>query len=161
MKRSILLSLLMIGAAASLLGSGTFAVFTTFDADSGVLKAGSISMNVLGSGPNTLLFTTGSATCPDGLFPGDSCTDLMTVTNTSSVPIIITNVTATEGGALETCGDGNSLSTTTLPNRVGTTLAASAFTTFTVATTLESTAASSCMDQSATVGVVVGASTTP
>jgi hypothetical protein len=161
MKRSILLSLLIIGAAATLLGSGTFAVFTTFSSDSGVLSSGSISMSVLGSGPNTLLFTTGSATCPSGLFPGDFCTDLVTVKNTSTVPIKITSVGVSELGGLETCGGfpGNSLSSTLTPSIIGNTLAPNGTTTTTVKTTLDSAADSSCEGQTATVGVSVGAST--
>jgi hypothetical protein len=49
MKRSVLLSLLITGVAATLLGARTSAVFTTFDSDSGVLTAGSISITVLDS----------------------------------------------------------------------------------------------------------------
>lgn len=167
MKRSILLSLLIIGAAATLLGSGTFAVFTTFSSDSGVLKSGSISMSVLGSGPNTLIFT-GGAHCPDGLFPGDFCSDIVTVTNTSSVSNIkITGVTTAETGGLETCGieiPPDSLTTTTaplIPSIIGTILAPNGTTTFTIKTTLDSTADSSCQNQSASVGVTVAAESIP
>lgn len=46
MKRSILLSLVIIGAAAALLGAGTSAVFITTSSDDGVLTAGSINITV-------------------------------------------------------------------------------------------------------------------
>jgi len=156
MKRSILLSLLIIGAAASLLGSGTFAKFNTFDSDSGVLKAASIGITVNGTG-NSLAFSGGGGNCPDALLPGDSCSDTVTVENVSTVSVKILSVTASEAGTLETCGDGNSLTTTTTPNIVGTILAPGGTTTFTITTVFDATATADCQGQSATVGVIVAA----
>ncbi len=157
MKRSILLSLLIIGAAASLLGSGTFAKFNTFDSDSGVLKAASIGITVNGTGAS-LAFTGSGGNCPDALLPGDGCSDLVTVQNVSTVSVKIINVTTSEGGTLETCGDGDSLTTTTTPI-IGTVLAPGGTTTFTITTVFDATATADCQGQSATVGVIVAAET--
>lgn len=159
MKRSILLSLLIIGAVTTLLGSGTLAAFTTFSSDSGVVKAGSIGITVRGSGANTLIFTGSGGNCPDNLFPGNSCSDTVTVTNVSAVPVKIATVTPSEAGALDTCGDGDSLSTSTSPSIIGNILAPGGTATTTVTTTLEAAANASCMGQSATVTVLVAAAT--
>ncbi len=156
MKRSILLSLLIIGATATLLGSGTFAKFTTFDSDSGVLKSASIGISVKGTG-TSLAFSGSGGDCPDALLPGDSCSDTVTVKNVSTVDVKITSVTTGETGILETCGDGNSLTTTTAPSIIGTILAPGATTTFTITTVFDATATADCQGQSATVGVTVAA----
>ena len=156
LKRSILLSLLVIAAAATFLGVGTFATFIASDSDSGVLKSASLSIDVQGTG-TSLAFSGSGGRCPDQLLPGDSCSDTVTVKNTSSINVTIVNVLVTESGLLETCGDGNSLNTVTAPNIVGVTLAPNATTNFTITTTLEATANFSCMNKTATVAVIVAA----
>ena len=157
MKRSILLSLLVIGAAATLFGAGAFAKFSASGSDSGVLTAATLTITVKGTG-SSLAFSGSGGNCPDKLLPGNACSDTVTVTNTSGVAVKITSVTAIEIGLLDTCGDGDSISSTTIPpipSIIGTTLAPSATTTFTITATFEATATSDCQGKSATVNVMV------
>lgn len=114
MKRSILFSLLVIGAVVALVaGAGTFAPFTTSDDDAGEVTATTLSITVAGTG--TLDFSTGDAGCPTDLLPGDTCEDTVTVTNFSGVEVEITDVSIVESDPLEDCALGNSLSTVTDP----------------------------------------------
>ena len=84
MKRSILISLLVIGAAATLLGAGTFATWNTSGSDSGTITAGALAIQVEGSGAS-LGFSGSSGRCPNAVMPGDSCSDTdVTVTNNGS-----------------------------------------------------------------------------
>lgn len=156
MKRSILLSLLVIGAAATLLGAGTFAKFTTSGSDSGTLTAASLSIEVKGSGAS-LAFSGSGGNCPNALLPGNTCSDpAVTVTNKSAIPVTITGVSAWEAGLLETCGDGDSLTTTITTPPTGT-LAPGASKTFGVTVTFDATATTDCQGKSATVQVTVAA----
>ena len=154
MKRSILISLLVIGAAATLFGAGAFAKFSTMGSDSGVLTAATLKITVKGTG-TSLAFSGSGGNCPDKLLPGNVCTDTVTVTNTSGVPVIIKSVTPSELGTLDTCGDGDSILTTTAPSIVNTTLAPNATTTFTITATFENSAGTDCQGKSATVTVMV------
>ena len=157
MKRSILISLLVIGAAAALLGAGTFATWTTSGSDSGTITAGGLAIQVKGSGAS-LAFSGSGARCPNKVMPGDICNDTVTVTNNSTTNVTITAVDASEsGGDLDTCGDGDTLTTTTIPNITGAILAPGGKTSFTITTTFEATAGSDCQGRSALIVVVVTA----
>jgi hypothetical protein len=160
MKRSIVISLLVIGTTVALtLGTGTFAPFTETASDSGTITAGTVNISVAGSGTLDFELVSSTTDC-DTIAPGDACDDVVTVTNLSNTGVSITSPTYTEVGNLETCGDGDSLSTVlgalTDPHSNGALfLGVSEAETFTVTTTLEAGANDTCQGESATVTVTV------
>jgi hypothetical protein len=164
MKRSILVSLLVIGTVGAFtFGTGTFAPFTAEDSDSGTITAGGVSISVEGTGAS-LDFDSGAAGCDDAVLPGDTCgPDTVTVTNTGTVDLTITSIASSEAGDLEVCGDGDNLTTTTtaLTDVAGdgaAALAAGDSETFDVDVTLEGDATNDCQGDSGTVTVTVTAS---
>lgn len=160
MKRSILLSLLVIGAAgAFMFGTGTFAPFTATDSDEGTITAGTVSITVLGSG--TLDFTDGAGGCDSAVLPGDTCgPDTVTVTNTGTVDVTLSSPNVTPSGDLSTCDGGGNLSgaTTSLSYTPDTTvIAPNGTATFDITATLDGSAGNDCMGDSGTVNVAVTA----
>jgi len=101
MKRSILMSLVVIGAAVALLAGGaTFAPFTDTDSDSGSVTAGNVEITVEGTG--TLKFDAPAVSCPTPMAPGDTCTASVEVTNTGDLTVTLSDpshsITAVTGG---------------------------------------------------------------
>ena len=167
MKRSILLSLLVIGTAVGLIaGAGTFASFTDTDNDKGTVTAGNVEIEVAGFG--TLDFDVPVASCPSPMAPGDECTAEVNVQNMGTLPVTLSDpvvdVTAVTGGE-DTCtaadwttgftaygyeGTGLELSTTTGdPNDDGAD--------FTVTVKLNDAAQEGCQGATAEVTVTVTA----
>ena len=166
MKRSILVSLLAIGAAtAFMVGGGTFAPFTDTDFDSGTITAlGSVDITVAGTGTLDFELVASTTDC-DAIVPGDACDDVVTVTNNNATTVTITAPTVVESGDLETCGDTDSLSTVlgalSDPQSNGSlVLGGNEAETFTVTTTLEGTADNTCQGDTGTVTVTVVATGT-
>ena len=165
MKRSILVSVLVIGTAVALFAAGgTLAPFSDTASDSGTITAGTVDITVLGTG--TLDFElVASLTDCDTIVPGNACDDVVTVTNTQSTTVTITSPTYLETGALETCSDGDSLSTVlgalSDPQSNGSlVLGGNEAETFTVTTTLEASASDDCQGDTGTVTVTVVATGT-
>lgn len=156
MKRSILMSLLVIGGAIALLaGAGTFAPFTSTDSDSGDVTAGTVAITVVGTG--TIDFASGDLGCDLNLAPGDTCgPDTVTVENTGSLPVTLSDPVPSESGDLETCGDGDNL-TTTVGALSDTTLDPTETATFDVEVTLEADADNDCQGATGTIEVEVTA----
>ena len=165
MKRSILMSLLVIGSVgAFMFGTGTFAPFTDTASDSGTITAGTVDITVAGTGTLDFELVASSTDC-DTIGPGDACDDTVTVTNAGATTVTIASPTYTEVGALETCSDGDSLSTVlgalSDPQSNGAlVLGVGEAETFTVTTTLEASASDDCQGDTATVTVTVVATGT-
>ncbi len=162
MKRSILTSLLVIGGAIALLAGGaTFAPFTDTDSDSGDVTAGDVEIDVFGSGASLDFEFVSTATDCDTMAPGDSCDDtLVSVTNTGTLEVSLAAPVPSESGALETCGDGDSLGTTVSTYSGDGILAVGETETFSVTVTLEGSADNTCEAATGTVSVAVTATNT-
>jgi predicted ribosomally synthesized peptide with SipW-like signal peptide len=95
----LLTSSLVAIVAVAAVTVGTMAAFTNSDFDDGTVNAGTVIIDVVGSEPNTLDFAT---SCPTPLAPGDSCTDIVTVTNNGSLAVTLSepahDITDVSGG---------------------------------------------------------------
>ena len=167
MPRSVLLSVLTIGAALTLLAAGgTFAAFTTSDSDNGDITAATLAIEVIGIGDSLDFELVTTETPCTAIVPGNVCDALVQVTNNSGVQVTITNRTAVATGDLQDCGDGgdNLISVLGAVSDVGgdtaSVLAASAVETFTVTTTFTPTGTTQaevdlCQGQTGNVVVTV------
>jgi len=163
------MSLLVIGAVgAFMFGAGTFAPFTDSASDSGTITAGTVSITVEGTGASLDFELVATATDCDLVAPGDVCDDIVTVANTGNFEVTLSPspAGAVESGDLETCGDGDQLSTvvgayTDVATDGVTTLAAGDSETFTVTTTFSASSTQvltdTCQGDQGTVTVTVDA----
>ena len=107
MKRSILMSLFVIGAMASLVAVGTWAQFTDSGTGSGTVTAGTVDIVLDGDVDDNIDLTFNSdAGCPSPMAPGDTCTDTVGITNDASTLAIDYTATA-EVTAGKECDDDN------------------------------------------------------
>jgi predicted ribosomally synthesized peptide with SipW-like signal peptide len=160
MKRTILVSLLVVGAALALLAGGaTFAPFTDTDSDSGDVAAGTVDIEVLGTG--TLDFSAGDPGCPAAMAPGDTCgPDTVTITNNGSLSVTLSDPAVTYSGDLSTCDGGGKLSASTSAQSYTadvTVLDPTDTATFDISATLDSSAGDDCQGATGTVTVAVTA----
>ncbi len=98
MKRSIIMSMLVIGALATLIGAGTWATFTDSGTATGDVTAGTVDvvLNDDGSDDVELTFTPGSdPECPDNMAYNETCTAGLTVANNGSLSVTY-DVTVTD-----------------------------------------------------------------
>jgi predicted ribosomally synthesized peptide with SipW-like signal peptide len=72
MKRSILLSLLVIGAVAAMVSGASFSVFSDTESASGTVTAGTVQVDLTPTGTGSLVWS--GAGCPSPLGSGDTCT---------------------------------------------------------------------------------------
>ncbi len=161
MKRSILMSLVVIGAVVALLAGGaTFAPFTDSDSDKGEVTAGNVEIEVLGTG--TLTFDAPVVSCPSPMAPGDTCTASVQVQNTGDLTVTlsdpshsITNVSGGEG----TCDAGDWTTATANLSYTPdvTNVAPGGVKTFNAKVTLDSDAQEGCQGATAEVTVEVTA----
>ena len=87
MKRSILFSVLIIGAVfAVVAGAGTFATFTDSATGGQTVSSGTVDVLVNGdTDDNFAVSLAGGAGCPSNMAFGDSCTFAVTVANNGSL----------------------------------------------------------------------------
>ena len=152
--KSVLLSVLTVGAMAAVVGGATFAPFTSTDSATGSVTAGKVSIDVNEAGlGGTLAFTVG-LDCPVGpLAPGDSCTASVHVENTSTLPTMLTLANT----SVEVDGDpGTCFVVSAAPAPVA--LAAGADYDYTVTVTLDLAAPNSCQGDSVSVTTTATAS---
>lgn len=167
MRRSLASLSFVALAAAVLMVGGLYAPFTDTDSDSGTITAGTVSIVVLGT-ETSLDFELVSdpGTDCDAVFPGDACTDVVLVTNTGDVKVTLSAPSATESGDLETCGDGDQLSTAFAPTYTPnvTKIGVGGVATFTVTTTFLASSTQAltddCQGDTGTVEVTVVATAT-
>jgi hypothetical protein len=108
MKRSVLLSVMIIGAVAAFIASaGTFAAFTGSDSDDGdITAAGALSIAVDGVGGDLDFEWDVGLDC-DAITPGTTCSALVNVVNNSGYPVELEAPTAlVTSGLLDTCDGG-------------------------------------------------------
>lgn len=90
MKRSIIMSMLVIGALATLIGAGTWATFTDSGTATGDVTAGTVNV-VLNSDTSDdveLAFEPGTdPECPANMAFGETCTAALTVANAGSLSV--------------------------------------------------------------------------
>jgi predicted ribosomally synthesized peptide with SipW-like signal peptide len=67
-----LLSLLVIGAVAAMVGGASYSAFTDSESASGTVTAGSVAVDLSPTGSGSLVWS--GAGCPSPLGQGDSCT---------------------------------------------------------------------------------------
>jgi spore coat-associated protein N len=159
-KRSILLSVLIIGAVAALVGAGSWAAFTDSGTASGTVTAGTVDIKLNGSDTASLTFSSAPG-CPNAMAPGDSCTATVTVTNgNSSLALDYTIGTPTVTPSNSSC-TSFSASVTSPTDTAGDPghmpAGAPDSETFDVTVTLASSAGNECQGASATVSVPVNA----
>lgn len=163
LSRSILLSVVTIAAMLAVFATATtFAAFTSSDSDSGEVTAGTVSIEVLGTG--TLNFTGGSLNCPSAIAPGDICgPDEVTVTNNGDLAVTLSDPVVSATGDLSTCDGGGHLGATTGAQSYtadSTVLAPGEFATFEISAALDGVAGNDCQSQTGTVTVEVTATST-
>ena len=81
MKRSILVSLMIIGAVAALISGATFSAFTDTETIEGTITAGNVDVDL--DGATSLAFT--PAPCPSPIGSETVCTTIITVNYTGSL----------------------------------------------------------------------------
>lgn len=101
----LFVAVLMAAMAVTGVTLGSMAAFSATASDTGDVTAGSADITAFGTG--TLAFDVGCVN-EDNLAPGDSCTDVVTVTNTGTLTLYLSPATATPSGTLSTCdADGD------------------------------------------------------
>ena len=83
MKRSILLSLLIIGAVAAMVGGASFSAFTDQESASGTVTAGTVQVGLTPTGSGSLTWT--GTGCPGPIGTGDTCTSTVDVDYTGNL----------------------------------------------------------------------------
>ncbi len=154
----ISLRLLLLVAVLALVGMAGSQISSTDEAIP-AFAAGSVEITVTGSGAGGSLAFTVGAGCPDKMKPGDTCKAEVTVTNTGGEKVALSAPTAEESGDLETCGGGDSLSTTfsNFSYTAATVIPPGGTGTFDVSVTLAAGATNDCQGKSGTVTVTVTA----
>lgn len=165
MKRSIFLSLLMIGAIAALLTAATSASFSdAVTSDSNTFTAGTLFLSVdanCGPAPDSQPRTAGNTSCSRGVSfsasnikPGDAATTkAIVVRNEGSVGGTLTTTQTVTYSDGTNCGASN-WTISSVPASAG--LAAGASTTYNASVQLKSSAGNGCQGQSATVDISFG-----
>lgn len=95
----VLASTVLVGAAASVAGLGTFGTFTSTTSASATVSSGTVKLEVGAAGPaNTLSVAAG------GLVPGDTVSRIVTLSNTGDQPLagIGLATTASKSSKLDT-----------------------------------------------------------
>lgn len=162
MKRSIFLSLLMIGAIAALVTAATSASFSdTVTSEGNTFSAGTLFLSVdanCGLAPDALPRTSGGTSCSRGVSfsasnikPGDAATTkAIVVRNDGSLGGTLTTVQTVTYSDGTNCG-GSNWTISSVP--VSASLAAGSSTTYNASVQLKSTAGNGCQGQSATVDI--------
>ncbi len=95
MKKSILVSLMVVGVMATLIGASTRAVFTdTVTSTGNTFTAGTVDIVANGDADDLVTYSFSGTGCPSTMVPGESCTTTVTVTNASSTLAVDYTVSA-------------------------------------------------------------------
>jgi predicted ribosomally synthesized peptide with SipW-like signal peptide len=96
MKRSILLSIMIIGAVAALVSGATFAVFSDSGTASGQVSTGNVVLYLNGDNPGVVDFSLGSDGCPANLGYGDGCYSDLEIMNNGSLDGTISELSVSD-----------------------------------------------------------------